>query len=128
VLFVIFVIFVAKLPLGKSMKSTPALARIAALHQERRALWDSGGKFSQAERGRLLDIAQELESLWNKRRMEIAGVDPERLPDVIVHDYEPDARRTRWARGRGRAKQGAARERAAGFAPSLAAAGEGVGG
>ena len=87
------------------MKSTPALARIAALHQERRALWDRGGKLSQAERGRLLDIAAELESLWNRRRLEMAGFDAERLPDVIVHDYEPDARRTRWARGRGRTKR-----------------------
>jgi hypothetical protein len=88
------------------MKPTPALARITALHQERRALWDRAGKLSQADRGRLLDIAAELESLWNKRRLEIAGVDAERLPDVIVHDYEPDARRTRWARGYGRAKRG----------------------
>jgi hypothetical protein len=95
------------------MKSTPTLARITALHQERRALWDRAGgeatgrsPLSEADRGRLLDIAAELESLWNKRRMEQAGVDTYHLPDVIVHGYEPDARRTRWTRRRGRAERG----------------------
>ena len=46
------------------MKPTPALACITALHQKQRALWDRGGKLSQADRGRLLDIAAELESLY----------------------------------------------------------------
>ena len=87
------------------MKSTPTLARILALYEERRALWGRTGRLGEAERGRLLDIAQELESLWNKRRMEKAGIDADRLPTVVVHPYEEDARRTRWSRARGRAKR-----------------------
>jgi hypothetical protein len=87
------------------MKSTPTLACIMALHEEQRALWGRTCRLSQAQRGRLLDIAHELESLWNKRRLEMAGIDTERLPDVIVHAYEPDARRTRWTKRRGQAQQ-----------------------
>jgi energy-coupling factor transporter ATP-binding protein EcfA2 len=51
------------------MKPTPTLARIMALYEEQRALWERTSRLSQTERGRLLDIAQELESLWNKRRV-----------------------------------------------------------
>jgi hypothetical protein len=96
------------------MKPTPTLARIIALYQEQRALWERSGRLGEAERGRLLDIAHELESQWNKRRMEKAGLDAERMPDIVAYPYEPDARRTRWSRGRGRAKrgpEGTARER-----------------
>jgi hypothetical protein len=87
------------------MKPTPTLARILALYEEQRALWGRTRRLSEADRGRLLDIAVELESLWNKRRMELAGIDAERLPAVVVHPFEADARRTRWTRGRGRAKR-----------------------
>jgi hypothetical protein len=88
------------------MKSTPTLARITALYEERCALWGRTGRLGDADRGRLLDIAEELESLWNKRRLEKARIDADRLPDLIVHPYEPDGRRTRWTRRRGRAKRG----------------------
>ena len=87
------------------MKPTPTLARIMALYEQRRELWERSGKLGQADRGRLLDIAEELDSLWNKRRMEKAGIDADRLPAVVVHPFEADARRTRWTRGRSRAKR-----------------------
>jgi hypothetical protein len=87
------------------MKATPTLARIMALQEEQRVLWDRTKRLGEAERGKLLDIAQELETLWNKRRMELAGLDTDQSSDPIEHPFEPDARRTRWTKRRGRAKQ-----------------------
>jgi len=106
----------ARAVIARALKvvDTAALAAHFALYQEQRALWERSGRLGESERGRLLDIAHELESLWNKRRMEKAGLDAERMPDIIAYTYEPDARRTRWSRGRGRAKrgpEGTARER-----------------
>ncbi len=72
------------------MEST-VLARIVALYEEQRAIWAGdahGAWLSTDRRDRLVEIDEELEALWNKRRAEKAGVDPDSMPHIVVHERD----------------------------------------
>jgi hypothetical protein len=83
-----------------SNHNSSILERINDLYEERRALWALTWR-DEPVQARLAEIKNELEQLWNKRRLEKAGRDTDAMPDNIV--YERDARfgpRARYRRGR----------------------------
>lgn len=72
------------------MRST-IVAQIAALYEEQQQLYASAGRgewLSGAQRDRMIEIRCELEDLWERRRAEKAGVDPDTLPHVVVHEHD----------------------------------------
>jgi hypothetical protein len=86
-----------------SQQHSTILDRIVALYDEQRALWARSGRgewLDTRERDRLSEIARALEALWNRRRMEKAGADPDGMAEIV---YERDGRtgpRFEYRRGR----------------------------
>jgi hypothetical protein len=67
-----------------STRDSTILPRILDLYEERALLWALPWR-SREVRARLAEIAIALEYLWNKRRLEKAGLDPNGMPEVIVY-------------------------------------------